>query len=96
MEIVRRNMKTVLAILEATTKEADGKPTLASVRRHVADKVGAGFAEQDFHLSLLERAQFIRREPQSQEPQRDDPLFVLTWQGHDLLESLEADAARSR
>lgn len=82
-------MNTVLAILEEVAKEPDGKPTSASVRRGVADKVGAGKVEQDFHLSLLESAGFIRFEKQSLEMQRDNPLVVLTWTGHDLLDKLE-------
>ncbi|WP_167467111.1 hypothetical protein [Aquitalea magnusonii] len=83
-------MQTVLAILEGCEKERDGRPTLASVCTYVADTTGAGHVEQAYHMTLLENGGFIRLEKQSLEMMRDNPFVLLTWSGHDLLESLNA------
>lgn len=89
---MRRNKNTVWAILDAATKEG-GTPTLASVRRYVAETTGAGNAEQSYHLDLLEHAGFIRYPPEGTASwdNEQNPTVMLTWQGWDLLESIEKE-----
>ncbi|WP_215782021.1 DUF2513 domain-containing protein [Paludibacterium sp. B53371] len=88
-------MNTVRAILDAATTD-NGAPTLASLRKHVADTSGAGTVEQQYHLDLLEHAGFIRYLPQDGTAswKKDNPFVVLTWQGCDLLESIEKEHAK--
>lgn len=85
---MNRDLSLARKLLEVLVANADYDGVAMShyLGAHVG-RHGTPSVEDLYHLKILESGGFITRHP----PTQDKPaLYQMTWDGHDLLESLRA------
>jgi len=85
---MNRDLRLARKLLEVLVANADCDGVALShfLGTHVG-RHGTPTAEDLYHLKILESGGYITRRPATQ----DEPaLYQMTWDGHDLLESLRA------